>query len=301
MFKKISLLSLTLCFVISSPTYAQQEVAVSKENYVPKPAVAKLHLTNFDRSKVKGTDNTHFSQRDFGFMTTLGKKGEIDSGLFVYGFQYKQRDFRIKTNTNQHTTQLYNIMLPLTYVRKGNERSYVVRVTPGLSSTLDKIHKEDIAGNAVFQIIQGSDNIKYSYGVVYTHAFGKGRILPMVSSTFVKNPNWSFSLGFPVSRAVYAPSNKSSYFAKLTPNGGSWHAYSDDTNGKKDAIEYKFKQVGYRASLGGQWNLTGPLWLALETGVQFAQEITFTETGGGKEELSAENTQFTEIALKAHF
>lgn len=294
---------ISLLALLAVNAHSEEQTPFFKDSYLLKPPAMEFYATRFNDSGIRRANGTRFTQADAGIKTPLGTSGDINTGLTIYSFEYKQREFKIDSTIQNTTTQLYNINFPITYVKKGEIRNVILRVSPGLSSTLDKIKSEDFSGNALLQISKNKSNgsIKYNYGLVYTHAFGKGQLLPLMAASFLQKPNWLFTLGFPASIALYAPNDKSNYFAKVTPNGGSWHAYRDSDTGKRDAIEYKFRQVGYRASGGGKWNIAGPLWLAAETGIQFGQELHFVASDGTKESLSAKKTGFAELSLNMHF
>jgi hypothetical protein len=127
---------------------------------------------------------------------TLGKVGEVETGLIAYGFNLRQRTIDIETpdGNGEASQTLYDISAPLTYARKADvDTTYIINLSPGFKSSLEYVAEEDLAINAVAQVIEGGQYHSYAYGLVYTHAFGTGKFVPLASYTYKPNPKWQMA------------------------------------------------------------------------------------------------------------
>lgn len=270
-----------------------------QHSLVPRPAAGFFNATYFEPADIKDSEGVEYQQQDTHFKMTLGKVGEVETGLFAYGFNLRQRTIDIETPDNSGDTSqtLYDISAPLTYVTKADQdTTYIFNLTPGFKSSLEYVAEEDLAVNAVAQVIEGGQYHSYAYGLVYTHAFGTGKFVPLASYTYKPNPKWQMALGFPVTYASYAPEWGENYFAKLTPNGGSWHVYGEEKEDQFDIV-----QVGYRLGAGGQWKIKGPFWFEVEGGIQFGQELELEDDNGNKLDAKFENSGYLQLGINLHF
>jgi len=273
-------------------------VSASTDSLVPRPAAGFFNATYFQPADIKESEDIEFTQQDTHFKMPLGKIGEVEQSLVAFGFNLRQRtlDFDNPSGADSNQT-LYDISLPITYVKKADkETNYIFNLAPGFKSSLEYVDEEDLAVNAVGQIMKNHGEHSYAYGLVYTHAFGKGKFVPLASYTYQPNAQWQMTAGFPVSYVSYAPSWGQNYFAKLTPNGGSWHVYGDEKEDQFDIV-----QVGYRLGAGGQWQIKGPFWFELETGLQFAQKLDLEDDAGNKIDAEFEDTGYIQLGINLNF
>jgi hypothetical protein len=285
------------CFIIMNSMSLADEVT---EQLMPKMPVGFINSTYFNPSSIRNSDDVRFSQVDTHFKIPLAKTGEVEDGLFLYSFNFREREIIIEGPGEEfdNKQRLYDISVPITYVKKqDSETSYVVNLSPGLKSSLEFINTKDFAINAVAQVIKTYDQHDYQYGLVYTNAFGEERFVPLAAYRYKPNAHWDLTLGFPVTYASYAPRWGENYFAKITPNGGSWHVYQD--NDKNQTFDYV--QQGYRLGVGGQWNVAGPFWFELESGLQFGQELELEDQNNEQVNAQFENTGYIQLGINVHF
>jgi hypothetical protein len=270
------------------------------DQVMPKMPVGFLNTTYFHPSSIRNSDDVRFNQVDTHFKMPIAKTGEVEDGLFLYSFNFREREIIIEGPGEEfdNKQRLYDISVPITYVQKqDSETSYIVNLSPGLKSSLEFINTKDFAINAVAQVINTYEKHDYQYGLVYTNAFGKERFVPLVAYRYKPNVHWDLTLGFPVTYASYAPSWGQNYFAKITPNGGSWHVYKD---GDKNQT-YDYVQQGYRLGVGGQWKVAGPFWFELESGLQFGQELELEDQNDEVINAQFENTGYIQLGINVHF
>lgn len=280
---------------ISNPSYAELPQQVR-----PKMPAGFLNATYFNPSSVRDSDDVRFNQVDTHLKMPLTKTGEIDKGLFLYSFNFREREIITEGPGQEYDNKqrLYDISIPITYVKKSDANTrYIANLSPGVKSSLEFINTKDFAINAITQVIKTYDQYGYQYGLVYTNAFGKERLVPLAAYRYTPNAHWDMTLGFPVSYVSYAPKWGRSYFTKITPNGGSWHVYKD--NNKEETFDYV--QQGYRLGLGGQWKLAGPFWFELESGLQFGQELALEDQEGKRIHAQFENTGYIQLGINLHF
>lgn len=267
---------------------------------MPKLPAGFLNATYFNPSAVRDSENVRFNQVDTHFKMPLAKTGEVEDGLFLYSFNFREREIIIEGPGEEfdNKQRLYDISVPITYVKKqDSETSYIANLSPGLKSSLEFINTKDFAINAVAQVIKTYDQYDYQYGLVYTNAFGKERFVPLAAYRYKPNAHWDLTLGFPVTYASYAPHWGQNYFAKITPNGGSWHVYQN--NDKNQTFDYV--QQGYRLGIGGQWQVAGPFWFELESGLQFGQELELNDQNNELVNAQFENTGYIQLGINLHF
>lgn len=294
--------SLTATFVTSSSIIfsSMGQTAEVTEQVIPNRPAGFLTGTYFQPSDIKDSDDIEFRQVDLHLKLPLGKTGEMEDGLLAYALNVREREIILEGpgNINDNKQRLYDISVPLTYVKKQDEETvYVANLSPGFKSSLEYVNTKDFAVNAVAQVIKSYDAHEYQYGLVYTNAFGKEKLLPLVAYRYKPNAHWDMTLGFPVTYVSYAPSWGQNYFAKVTPNGGSWHVYKD--NNKDETFDYV--QQGYRFGLGGQWKISGPFWLEFESGIQFGQELRLEDQNDVVIEADFENTSYVQLGINLHF
>ena len=259
-----------------------------------------FNSTYFHPSAVRDSEDVRFNQVDTHLKLPLTKTGSIEDGLFLYSFNLREREIIIEGPGDEfdNKQRLYDISIPISYVKKvDSETSYIANLSPGVKSSLEFINTKDFAINAVAQVIKTFDKYDYQYGLVYTNAFGEERFVPLAAYRYKPNAHWDLTLGFPVSYVSYAPKWGQNYFAKVTPNGGSWHVYKD--NNKDETFDYV--QQGYRLGLGGQWKIAGPFWFELESGLQFGQELELEDQEGELINAQFENTGYIQIGINLHF
>lgn len=271
-------------------------------NFVPKAAAAALQVTYFEPAEITnvnlpGGGKPEATQLDTQLKIPLGVSGDIEQGLLVYQFNFKEREFRIKSNSNDKQ-RLYSISVPISYIVKNNAHSrWVFNVSPGVKSSLEYFGTDDLAANAVAQYSENTGKHGYNAGLVYTHRFGEGKFVPLVNYEYKSGENLKTTLGFPYSRLSYSPDVKQHYFAKLTPEGGSWHVYNHGQ--KKETFDFEHK--GIRLGLGAEFNAYGPLWLGAEAGMQFSQELTLDNEKGESGTLKLEDSQYVQFTAKFRF
>ena len=293
----INRLMLLLSFVaISNISFAADVTG----QLMPKMPAGFINSTYFHPSDFKGSEDVRFNQVDTHIKIPIAKTGEVEDGLFLYSFNLREREIIIEGPGNEfdNKQRLYDVSVPITYVKKqSSETTYIASIAPGLKSSLEYVNTKDFAVNAVAQVIKTYDQHDYQYGLVYTNAFGKERLVPLAAYRYKPNAHWDLTLGFPVTYASYAPKWGQNYFAKVTPNGGSWHVYNKGN--KEETFDYV--QQGYRLGLGGQWKIGGPFWFELESGLQFGQELELEDQDNEQINAQFENTGYIQIGINLHF
>ena len=280
-------------------------MALANPSLVPKPAAGSFVLTYFQPAEVTNLDASQNNQAtpeatqlDSHLKLPLGVSGDIENGLWVYSINLREREFRFKNTNSSGKQRLYDISVPITYIRKNdNDSRWIFNLTPGVKSSLEYFGTDDLAANAVAQYSSSSQGHGYNLGVVYTHRFGEGEFVPLANYQYRSGENFSAVIGFPFSRLSYAPDAKQHYFAKLTPEGGSWHVYND---GKEDQT-FDFQQQSFRFGLGAEFNIAAALWLGAEAGVQFSQELTLDNEQGQSGTLKLEDSQYLQLTAKLRF
>ncbi|ASP37660.1 hypothetical protein CHH28_02780 [Bacterioplanes sanyensis] len=266
---------------------------------VPSLPVGELSATYFEPAAVQDINaDAEVTQVDTRLKFPIGTLGSIDQGLWVFQFNLFEREFRTTvTDEASGKQRLYDVSVPISYVRKLSDSSrYTVNVSPGVKSSLEYVGNDDWAANGVVQYSHSNDGFGYNLGIVYTHAFGEGRFVPLANAQWDIGQQFQAILGFPFSRVSYAPSKAQHYYLKLTPNGGNWHVYGDDKNNTFD-----YTQQGYRLGIGGEWRVVGPVWLNVEAGQQFAQELEFDNEQGLRETLELEDSSYLHLSARLRF
>ena len=272
---------------------------VGQANQVPSMPVGELSATYFEPAAVQDIDaDADITQVDTRLKFPIGSHGSIEQGLWVFQFNLFEREFRTTVDDQASGKQrLYDVSAPISYVRKLSDSSrYTVNISPGLKSSLEYVGNDDWAVNGVVQYSHSEQGFGYNLGIVYTHAFGEGRFVPLANVQWDMGQSFQAIIGFPFSRISYAPSGSQHYYMKLTPNGGNWHVYQD---GNDNSFDYT--QQGYRFGLGGEWHVAGPVWLNLEAGRQFAQELEFDNEQGIRETLELDNSSYLHLSARLRF
>ena len=275
---------------------------MAEENYVPKPSAGSLAVTYFDKAAINNlngvSNDPEATQLDTHLKLPLGAKGNIDDGLFVFQFNLREREFRIDNADSSSKQRLYDIAFPISYIVKNdNESRWIFNLTPGVKSSLEYFGTDDLSANAVAQYSSSSKGHGYNLGIVYTHRFGEGQFVPLANYQYNSGKTLKVIAGFPFSRLSYAPTPKQHYFAKLTPEGGSWHVYN---NGKEDQT-FDFQQKGIRFGLGAEFHVGGPVWLGGEAGIQFNQELELDNEQGDKGTLKLDDSKYLQLTAKLRF
>lgn len=269
-------------------------------NQVPKPAAGQLTLTYFDAAGVSNLENNdaEIIQLDTHLKLPIASHGDLAQGLWLYQLNFREREFRSRHTDPVQKQRLYDISVPISYViRNSNTSHWVFNISPGVKSSLEYVGSDDLAVNAVAQYSSKGQYHGYNLGLVYTHRFGEGKFVPLMNYRYRSGKTISMVVGFPYSRLSYAPSFGQHYFAKLTPEGGSWHVYNQGN--KKQS--YQFEQQGFRLGLGAEYQLTGPLWLGAEAGVQFNQQLTLDNDQGQSGTLELEDSNYLQLTAKLRF
>ena len=286
-----------------------QTITAEDENFVPKPSSGHLIFTYFDKSEITNIPSVEAPesvQLDTSLKLPLGTSGEIDSGLWVYNFVLKEREFRFdeaaavrRNSDDDHLKQrLYEINVPITYlIQNDNNSRWVFNVSPGVKSSLEYIGNDDLAANAAIQYTSSVEGHGYNLGAAYTHRFGEGKLVPLVNYSYKSGKYLSVILGFPYSRLSFAPTARQHYFAKLTPEGGSWHVYNQ---GDKDET-FDFEQQAFRFGFGAEFNAFRALWLGAEAGMQFGQELELDNESGERGTLELEDSGYLQLTAKLRF
>lgn len=285
--------------------FSSVQAAPQDGNFVPKPAAAAIAITYFEAAKITNADvpagtEPEATQVDSRLKIPLGVSGNINDGLIVYQLSIQEREFRIQSTTNTTNTKqrLYSISVPISYIVKNDKHSrWVFNISPGVKSSLEYFGSDDLSANAVAQYSSNKGNHGYNAGLVYTHRFGEGKFVPLINYQYKNGKYLQATLGFPYSRLSYSPKANQHYFAKLTPEGGSWHVYNQ---GKKKET-FDFEQKGIRLGLGAEFNAYGPLWLGAEAGVQLSQELTLDNEQGQSGTLKLEDSQYVQLTAKFRF
>jgi hypothetical protein len=295
--KLVTPLMLLLSLVFISNISIASDIS---EQLMPRMPAGFLTTTYFKPSNIRNSDGVKFSQLDTHLKIPIAKTGDLEGGMIVYSFKLLEREIIIDDfeNTFDNKQRLYDISVPITYINKeDDETSYIVSIAPGVKSSLEFVNTKDFSANAVAQVIKSYEHHGYQYGLVYTNAFGKERLVPLVAYRYKPNTHWDLTLGFPVTYASYAPKWGQNYFAKITPNGGSWHVYKD--NNKSETFDYV--QQGYRFGIGGQWKVAGPLWFEIESGLQFGQELRLEDQDSVVINAQFDNTSYIQLGFNIHF
>lgn len=292
--KLLSLVSATLAVAANN--------LLAEENYVPTPSAGSLAVTYFDEAAINNLDgpgdDPKATQLDTHLKLPLGTKGSIDKGLFLFQFTLREREFRIDKEDSNSKQRLYDIAFPINYIIKNDNASrWIFNLTPGVKSSLEYFGTDDLSANAVAQYNSSNKGHGYNLGIVYTHSFGEGKFVPLANYQYNSGKTLKAIVGFPFSRLSYAPSRKQHYFAKLTPEGGSWHVYN---NGKEDQT-FDFQQKGIRFGLGAEFHVGGPVWLGGEAGVQFNQELELDNEQGVKDTLKLDDSSYIQLTAKLRF
>lgn len=283
----------TLAFLLPGMLLAESP------NQVPKPAAGQLTLTYFDAAGISNRDNdAEIIQLDSHLKLPLASHGDLQQGLWLYQLNFREREFRSRHTDPVQKQRLYDISVPISYViRNSNTSHWVFNISPGVKSSLEYVGSDDLAMNAVAQYSSKGQYHGYNLGLVYTHRFGEGKFVPLMNYRYRSGKTVSMVVGFPFSRLSYAPNFGQHYFAKLTPEGGSWHVYNKGN--KKQS--YQFEQQGFRLGLGAEYQLTGPLWLGVEAGVQFKQQLTLDDDQGQNSTLELEDSNYLQLTAKLRF
>ncbi|WP_420590591.1 DUF6268 family outer membrane beta-barrel protein [Bacterioplanoides sp.] len=274
--------------LITESAYAGLDVEANPTNMADVPGhafetlnrlepAATIGATYFTPGKVKTDKDVEVTQVQSYFNVPLTGGGDEDGWIYFVGLNFSENEFRVSdTKSGADAKQrLYDITVPLTLFRQADaETAYVAYIAPGLRSSLEYVGDEDFGGDVIFQVVKDKGIHSYQYGAGIITAFGESQLVPVVSYSYQPNSQLNVTLGLPTF-VDYAVSESQSYFARLTPNGGQWHAY--DGNKKDNGFDYK--QEGFRFGGGGEWQLFGPLYLELEAGVQFGQKVTYKERG----------------------
>ncbi|MFC3681697.1 hypothetical protein [Bacterioplanoides pacificum] len=285
-------------------------IAIANENendadtnsYIPKPPAGAFVVTYFDSAAITNLNGVEpapeATQVDTYLKVPLGVSGDLTQGLWVYQFTFREREFRFDNTPSSTKQRLYDIAFPLSYIVEHDKNSrWVFNLSPGVKSSLEYFGSDDLAMNAVAQYSSKGQYHGYNLGLVYTHRFGEGKFVPLMNYRYRSGKTVSMVVGFPFSRLSYAPSFGQHYFAKLTPEGGSWHVYNKGN--KKQS--YQFEQQGFRLGLGAEYQLTGPLWLGAEAGVQFKQQLTLDNDQGQSGTLELEDSNYLQLTAKLRF
>ena len=193
-------------------------------------------------------------------------------------------------------TEVYSLTLPFTLFKQADEETaYAAFIAPGVRSSLHHVDSQDFGGDVIFQVIKSHGVHSYQYGGGVISAFGESQLIPIASYSYQPNAQLNMTLGLPTF-IDYAVDESQSYFLRLTPNGGQWHVYDQ---GKKDQ-GFDFKQEGYRFGLGGEWRLFDPLWLELETGIQFGQKVTL-KRAGTEDKIEFEPSAYAGFSFNVYF
>lgn len=293
------LLLLLICLPFYSKLALASDIA---EKMMPSIPTGFLNVTYFKPSQIKDSDDIEFSQLDTHFKIPFAKVGDMEDegGMFLYSFNFREREIIINDHDNiyDNKQRLYDISVPITYVAQtDDETRYIFNLSPGVKSSLEYVNTKDFAVNAVAQIAKTYEQHEYQYGLVFTHAFGVAKLIPLAAYRYKPTANWDMTIGFPVSYISYAPNWGQNYFAKVTPNGGSWHVYKD---GNKDET-FDYIQQGYRLGLGAQWNIAGPFWFEIESGLQFGQELELEDQDSTVVNAQFDNTSYIQLGINLHF
>jgi len=277
-------------------------VIFAEASNVPTPSAGSLVLTYFEPAEITNIPDTgsrpEATQVDSHLKLPLGASGDIKNGLWVYSVNLREREFRLTNVSGDGKQRLYDISVPITYIRQyDNDSRWIFNISPGVKSSLEYFGTDDLAANAVAQYSSSSEGHGYNLGLVYTHRFGEGEFLPLVNYQYQSSKRLSMVLGFPYSRVSFAPTASQHYFAKLTPEGGNWHVYN---NGDEDQT-FDFQQKGVRFGFGAEFHVGGPVWLGAEAGVQFNQELTLDDEQGNSGTLELDDSQYLQLTAKLRF
>lgn len=261
--------------------------------------VATFGVNYFSPEKLKDSGNEDVEVTQFEAYLNLPITGGGEEGdwQYFFAFDFNQREFQAKDKVTNFSTkaEVYSITVPITlYKQVDEELTYVFYAAPGLRSSLHHVSNEDFGGDVIFQVVNTHGVHSYSYGGGIISAFGESKLVPIASYSYQPNAQLNVTLGLPTF-IDYAVDEHQSYFARLTPHGGQWHAYEQ---GDKDK-GFDFKQEGYRLGVGGEWALLDPLWLEIESGLQLGQKITLKQDT--TEETSFESSVYVGLSLNMYF
>lgn len=297
------------CFCLAQGANAGLDVEANPTNMADVPSdtfetlnrlepAASFGSTYFTPGKVENENNIEVTQIQSYFSVPLGFGGDESSWMYFVGLNFSENEFRVEdSNSGVNAKQrLYDITVPVTLFHQADEETaYVAYVAAGLRSSLEFVGDEDFGGDVIFQVIKDKGIHSYQYGAGIITAFGESQLVPIASYSYQPDSQLNVTVGLPTF-VDYAVSDSQSYFARLTPNGGQWHAY--DGENKNRGFDYK--QEGFRFGGGGEWRLWGPLYLELEAGVQFGQKVTY-KSMGNKQTVKFDPSNYINASLNLYF
>lgn len=271
-------------------------MSLSANTQVPSPAPGLVSYTYFQPAKVTQAQQAEVTQIDTELKLPLGVSGNPRDGLFVYQARIHEREFRTEVDGQSASKQrLYDISVPISFIKVRDSSSrWVANLSPGVKSSLEFFGTDDLALTGMGQYRYQGPTHGYGIGLVYTHAFGEGRFVPLANYLYHPSPSVELTLGFPYTRASYAPTPSQHYYLKALPTGGNWHVYAPDD---KD-IKFDYSQKGVRIGIGTEQALSQQFWLNLEGGVQVSQELEFDNEQGIQETLELEDSAYVQISLQ---
>ena len=271
-------------------------ISLYANGQVPSQAPGYLSYSWFQPSQVTEANQAEITQIDTELKLPLGASGNPMDGLFVYQVRLHEREFRTDIDDQPGSKQrLYDISVPISFIKARNATSqWIANLSPGVKSSLEYFGTDDLAVTGMGQYRYQGKQHGYGLGIVYTHAFGEGKFVPLANYLYSPSKEIELTLGFPYTRASYAPTPDQHYYLKALPTGGNWHVYDPDD---KD-VKFDYSQKGVRVGIGTEQALSRQFWLNIEGGVQVSQELEFDNEQGIKETLELEDTTYFTIGLQ---
>ena len=136
-----------------------------------------------------------------------------------------------------------------------------------------------------------TSTLRGQLGVAYDTAFGDPGVYPLGGLIWQATETVSVNLLIPSPSVYWSPSDRWGVFALAQPAGDRW-IINDDTAG-----EQVFLIESWRAGLGAEYNVWGPVWLRLAGGVDFDRRYEVRSDDNTLFDEDVDDTGYVTIAL----
>ena len=279
--------------------FAESDQARTEESFIPNYAVASSYF-NWDADANFSGGKGSVGQREYGIegnVPLLMREGfRLTAGV---KYRLNQLSFSGADHPlGSRSFDLHRVDLPINAWVDLNDRWKLwARLQPGWYSDFENVGSDDfILTSLALLSYRWTDSVKVAFGAYYSRDLGEDRVLPAVGVIYEPGPNLSLALTFPRVELAYAPTEDWLFTGRAVLSGSGWNI-TDPTGGATD-VDLNYRSV--RAGIGIDHRLTGPWWLFLDVGLQFAQEI---EIEGGDYGFSEklEPSAFISTGVKVRF
>ena len=254
-------------------------------------------------STITVDDSSEISQSEIDFQGVVAKKDLSKDSFIIFGFRHHMELFRIQNTVLDQVDQeqnLYQIDLPITYIKNTENWFHVVRVAPGIYSDLTYINKDDLdAAITYLATYKSSETLQWIFGVGHNRFLGESLTFPILGFEYMPSEKLMIGAALPFIYASYTPDSFNLFQLSLTPAGNKWNINKNTEIEKNQSFNVLYRS--FKAGVSYEKMFQNLFSLKFELGRNFYRELAYDQIDGSRNTLFIEDSEYLELAIRKRF